>query len=279
MKNLIISLLFVVLSWMDITAQSYRGNVPDPFNLRQEIGGFRRDPAAPIMLTGTHCYMSGSQNATFPFVKKYVRNVNGVWTPPIKLLNGIYFQLNSEVGKVEELGRPQAIYVSPVSNTWRYLVANRTALVYREDFCPDGESGLYIKLTIKDVRLESEATNDRVMAWRCIVREEVSPSFFAYLLDKHDAEDEVWVEDGMLCAKDRIHEWYAGVTSIPQPKAINWHGTDSEMKKPVDAHLGDGRWGELTIDVTVPAGSEKSIWIVIGGSSISREGFFSLMKK
>ncbi len=277
MQHSIFLILFIFIGFLNLMAQPERST--DLSNLRKEIGGYRENLKVPIVVSGTHSYMCGSQNGTFPFVKKWIRDQNGVWAPPIKLLEGIYFQLNSAPGETYELWEPQAILVSPVSNTWHYRVAQGTAIVTREDFCPDGERGLYIKLTIEDIRSEEDATDDRVMGWRCLVREDVSPSFFADRLQQYDAEDHVWEKDGILCAKDRIQEWYAGVTSIPAPKYLNWEGTDTKMKKRVDEHLGNGRWGELIVDVKVPAGGKSSVWIVVGGTSISEEDFFLRMKR
>ena len=99
MKVFNLFLMVIVLSWLNVLGQSSKSGFDNPLNFREEINRHIKKPVAPIVVSGTHSYMCGEQDGTFPVWKKWIRDMNGIWAPPIKLLDGIYFQINSAPGK------------------------------------------------------------------------------------------------------------------------------------------------------------------------------------
>ena len=240
----------------------------------------RREVAA-----GTRAYAIGFQDGRFYANGWHITGeMGGVWTPPLKLVDGVWFGLDGE-------------WVGPATkftSGWgyaRYDLPDTAGLkVERTDFAPDGRRGTLFGLTISNpgaartAKLSVDAHSELMghYPWGF----STTPNASANIADKgsFDGQNLVFTDDGALPGAPEHH--YAalvGTAMTPDSGKIGdqfWgpqpghRCTGTETGAPAepkpsqcdDGPFGRGTGGELTYTLSLPAGGSKTVWLAVAGS-------------
>jgi hypothetical protein len=241
----------------------------------------RREVAA-----GTRAYAIGFEDGRFYANGWHITGeMGGVWTPPLKLVDGVWFGLDGQwVG-------PATKFTSGWGYT-RYALPDTAGLqVARTDFVPDGRRGALFGLTVTNPGAARTATL-RVDAHSELMGQYpwgftgVTPNASDNLPDKgsYDGRNLVFTDDGALPGAPEHH--YAAVVGTalrPDSGAIGdqfWGAqpghrcTGTEPGAPAepkpsqcdDGPFGRGTGGELTYTLSLPAGGSRTVWLAVAGS-------------
>jgi hypothetical protein len=99
---------------------------------------------------GTRAYEVGTEAGRYPAMGFHTRGeMGGIWAPPIKLLDGVWFGIDGEW-----LG-PAQRFTSGAGHVRMELPGPGGLTVRRTDFAPDGRRGVLIGLTLssRDARI------------------------------------------------------------------------------------------------------------------------------
>jgi hypothetical protein len=241
----------------------------------------RREVAA-----GTRAYSIGFEDGRFYANGWHITGeMGGVWTPPLKLVDGVWFGLDDHwVGPATKF-----------SSGWgytRYDLPTTAGLnVQRTDFVPDGRRGALFGLTISNpgaartAKLTVDAHSELMgqYPWGFTG---VTPNASDNIPDKgkYDGHRLVFTDDGALPGAPTHH--YAatvGTSLTPTTGAIGdqyWgpqpghRCTGTESGAPADPKpsqcddgpFGRGTGGQLTYQLSLPAGGTKTVWLAVAGS-------------
>jgi hypothetical protein len=241
----------------------------------------RREVAA-----GTRAYAIGFEDGRFYANGWHITGeMGGVWTPPLKLVDGVWFGLDDQwVGPATKF-----------SSGWgytRYDLPTTAGLgVQRTDFVPDGRRGALFGLTITNPGAARTATlkvnaHSELMGQYPWGFTGVTPNASDNIADKgsYDGRRLVFTDDGALPGAPTHH--YAAVvgTSLtprtgtignqfwgPQP---GHRCTGTETGAPAepkpsqcdDGPFGRGTGGQLTYSLSLPAHGTKTVWLGVAGS-------------
>jgi hypothetical protein len=241
----------------------------------------RREVAA-----GTRAYSIGFEDGRFYANGWHITGeMGGIWTPPLKLLDGVWFGLDGQwVGPATKF-----------SSGWgytRYDLPTTAGLgVQRTDFIPDGRRGALFGLRITNPGAARTATlsvdaHSELMGQYPWGFTGVTPNASDNLPDSgsYDGQNLVFTDNGALPGAP-VHHYAAlvGTSLTPTSGAIGgqfWgpqpghRCTGTEPGAPADPKpsacddgpFGRGTGGELTYSVSLPAGGAKTIWLGVAGS-------------
>ena len=230
--------------------------------------------------SGSRGYIVGTEAGRFPAMGWHIQGeMGGIWSPPIKLLDGLWFGVDGEW-----LG--EATRFTSGYGFVRMEVPGPDGLtVRRTDFLPDDKRGALIGLeltspTSRQVNLTVDAHSELMSAYPWGWTE---PSAL-----EHNLEDTVAYADGRLefreqgkppVANAETHDWAAVVGSRLTPTE---HATGEDFRGPQDpsqicppepwpetcddGQFGKGAGGQLNYDVTLEAGKPHTVWIAVAGS-------------
>ncbi len=251
-----------------------------------EVSVASRLPDRREVAAGTRAYSIGFEDGRFYANGWHITGeMGGVWTPPLKLVDGVWFGLDGH-------------WIGPAtrfSSGWgytRYQLPDTAGLkVQRTDFVPDGRRGALFGLTItnpgaaRTAKLSVDAHSELMgqYPWGFTG---VTPNASDNLPDKgrFDGRDLVFTDDGTLPGAPEHH--YAALvgTSLqpgsgtigdqfwgPQP---GHRCTGTEPGAPAepkpsqcdDGPFGRGTGGELTYSLSLPAGGSTTVWLAVAGS-------------
>lgn len=242
----------------------------------------RREVAA-----GTRAYSIGFEDGRFYANGWHITGeMGGIWTPPLKLLDGVWFGLDGQwVG-------PATKFTSGWGYTRFDLPETAGLTIKRTDFVPDGTRGALFGLTItnpgaaRTTKLSVDAHSELMgqFPWGF---SGLTPNASSNLPDKgsYDGKNLKFTDDGALPGTPAHH--YAALvgTSLkpdsgqighqfwgPQPGHVC---TGAEPGAPAapkpsqcdDGPFGRGTGGELTYTLSLPAGGSKTVWLAVAGSN------------
>jgi hypothetical protein len=241
----------------------------------------RREIAA-----GTRAYSVGFEDGRFYANGWHITGeMGGVWTPPLKLVDGVWFGLDDQwVG-------PATTFTSGWGYT-RYDLPDTAGLeVERTDFVPDGRRGALFGLKItnpgaaRTAKLSVDAHSE-LMGQYPWGFGGVTPNASDNLPDSgsFDGRHLVFTDNGALPGAPEHH--YAalvGTALAPDSGEIGdqfWgpqpghRCTGTEPGAPAepkpsqcdDGPFGRGTGGELTYTLSLPAGGSKTVWLGVAGS-------------
>jgi hypothetical protein len=241
----------------------------------------RREVAA-----GTRAYSVGFENGRFYANGWHITGeMGGIWTPPLKLLDGVWFGLDGQwVG-------PATRFSSGRGYTRFDLPSTAGLAVRRTDFVPDGRRGVLFGLTItnpgaaRTARLSVDAHSELMgqYPWGFTG---VTPNAQDNLPDRgrFDGHNLVFTDDGALPGAP-VHHYAAvvGTSMTPDSGMIGtrfWgpqpghRCTGTEPGAPADPKpsqcddgpFGAGTGGELTYTLSLPAGGSRTVWLGVAGS-------------
>ena len=240
-----------------------------------------------FVTTGTRAYEVGTEAGRYPAMGWHIRGeMGGIWSPPIKLLDGIWFGIDDEwIGPATE-------FTSGYGHVKMDLPDRNGLTVRRTDFVPDGKRAVLVGLrfaagnTAQSFTLKMDAHSELMSAypWGW-----TTPSQETFNL-----EDTATVEDGKLVFRERgkppaknalSHDWAAVVGSSLSPTGgntgLNYRGPqDPPVVCPLpdddppegppdrcdDTAFGEGKGGRLRYEVNIPAGGTKTVWFAVAGA-------------
>ena len=241
----------------------------------------RREVAA-----GTRAYSIGFEDGRFYANGWHITGeMGGVWTPPLKLLDGVWFGLDGNwIG-------PATKFSSGRGYTRFDLPDTAGLSVQRTDFVPDGRRGALFGLTItnpgagRTVTLSVDARSE-LMGQYPWGFSGVTPNASDNLPDEgsFDGQHLVFTDDGALPGAPE-HHYVALVGTAFKPDAgmigeqfwgpqPGHRCTGTEPGAPADPKpsacddgpFGRGTGGELTYTLFLPAGGSQTVWLAVAGS-------------
>ena len=241
--------------------------------------------------TGTRAYEVGTEAGRYPAMDFHTRGeMGGVWSPPIKLLDGLWF------GICDDWIGPAERFTSGYGHVKMDLPDQGGMTVTRTDFVPDGRRAVLVGLTFEagegdqNFTLKMDAHSELMGAYPW---GETNPSQTVFNLDDTVAAEGgklVFREQGTPPAANALpHDWAAVVGSSltptgsdtganfrgPQDPAVICpaSGPDAPPAPPRcdDTAYGKGKGGQLRYDVTVPANSTETVWFAVAGADYDGE--------
>ena len=227
--------------------------------------------------TGTRGYIVGTEAGRFPAMGWHIQGeMGGIWSPPIKLLDGLWFGIDEQwLGEADTFTSGYGFVQMDGIDAPEGLTVRRT------DFVPDGRRGALVGLEVtsqtdRQISLTVDAHSELMSAypWGW-----TTPSASAYNL-----EDTAAYADGRLAFREQgtppvdnaeAHDWAAVVGSQLTPTA---HATGEDFRGPQDpaeicppepcddGASGKGAGGQLSYDVALEAGQARTIWVAVAGS-------------
>jgi hypothetical protein len=212
--------------------------------------------------------------------------MGGVWTPPLKLVDGVWFGVGGDwVGQA-----------SKFSSGWgytRYTLPDADGLhLQRTDFAPDGRRAVLFGLQMTNPASTAKTTTVKVDAHSELMGaypwgfSGVTPNASDNLPDTGAFTGDAlrFTDDGALPGAP-VHHYAAlvaanqtpasgeaaasgGAYRGPQP-GNKCTGTENPAPAPSacdDGPFGKGTGGELRYGVTIPAGGTKTLWVAVAGS-------------
>ncbi|WP_199517339.1 hypothetical protein [Nucisporomicrobium flavum] len=228
-----------------------------------------------FVVTGDRMYEVGAEDGTYPGTGWHIRGeMGGFWTPPIKLLDGVWFGAN---GSWLRAGR----FTAGPGYTSMDLTGPGGLTVQRVDVVPDGARAALIGLRFPagagTVQLTVDAHSELLSAypWGFTAPGQGT----ANLADtgSFDGRSLVFRDRGTPPVPNaRPHDWAALVGSSLTPAG---HALGPGMRGPQggvvcgdpapavcdDGPDGRGTGGRLTYDVAV-GGSARTVWFAVAGS-------------
>lgn len=234
--------------------------------------------------TGDRAYEVGTEAGRYPAMGFHTRGeMGGVWSPPIKLLDGLWFGIDDEwIG-------PATKFTSGYGHVKMNLPGRDGLKVGRTDFVPDGKRAVLVglKFTAGDAdqsfALKMDAHSELMGAYPW---GETTPSQTDFNLN-----DSVAVEGGKLVFREKgrpasnaePHDWAAVVGSTRTPTGSDtgpdFRGPQDDPEAVIcppspevapercdDTAYGKGKGGQLRYHVNVPAGATRTVWFAVSGS-------------
>ncbi|MCW2848318.1 MAG: hypothetical protein JWR90_2292 [Marmoricola sp.] len=262
-----------------------RGSSPGPTTrlaTSRELSTSTRLADRRSLVTADRFWEMGAQDGSYPATGFHTRGeMGGFWTPPIKLLDGIWFRAGGDW-----LGSRS------YTSGWGYqrmdLGTHGGVRITRTDFAPDGLRAGLVGLRLESSRattlklaVDAHSELMKVYPWG-----ETTPSQTAYNL-----QDTGSVSGGDLVFRERgrppvahaeAHDYAAVVGSrlTPTGSALGpgHRGPQGNVRCPAsgpntptqpdrcdDTAYGRGTGGQLQYDVTVPKGG-RTVWFTVAGS-------------
>ena len=248
-----------------------------------------------FVTTGDRAYEVGTEAGRYPAMGFHTRGeMGGVWSPPIKLLDGLWFGVGDQwIG-------PATRFTSGYGHVKMQLPGRNGMKITRTDFVPDGRRSVLVGLTFaagdsnRNFTLKMDAHSELMGAYPW---GETTPSQTTF-----NKQDGVSVQNGKLVFRERKdmqdipnalpHDWAAVVGSKLTPTATK---TSAETGKPYrgpqgnvicpasgpdappapelcdDTAYGKGAGGQLRYGVHVDAEDTKTVWFAVSGADFDGE--------
>src|SRR5580693_906335 len=233
---------------------------------------------------GDRAYELGTEDGRYPAMGFHTRGeMGGIWTPPIKLLDGIWFGINGQwIG-------PATRFSSGFGYVQMALPTTGGVQLTRTDFAPDGHRAVEFGLTLTagsqaaNVNVNVDAHSELMSAYPWGFTTPDQTTFNLPDKASFNGKQLVFTETGTPpVANASPHDWAAivGATGLtpasgqtgtafrgPQdPPVVCPVGSQPDKFRCDDTAYGKGAGGELTYPVSVPAGTSRTIWFTVAGS-------------
>ena len=207
--------------------------------------------------------------------------MGGVWSPPIKLVDGVWF------GVEDEWIGPATRFRSGWGYTEMTLPQTSGLSLTRTDFAPDGRRAALFGLHVRNPGGSQRTVNLKVDAHSELIGaypwgfDAVVPNARDNLPDTaaFNGDALVFREQGKLPhANAEVHDWAALVGSNREPvsgvvgethrgdQGDNVCTAEEPPSQCDDGPFGAGKGGQLRYRLTIPAGATRTLWIAAAGS-------------
>ena len=247
--------------------------------------GVPEGPASPVIsattklslrryvAAGTGAYVVGAENGTFPPIGWHTTGqMGGVWAPPTKLLDGLWFSVGGhwlDAAAKYTTGPGFARLSFPVTGGLRPTLT---------EFAPDGQPTVLFGLTLTPV--SGKATTASVAA---DAHSQVSAAYpwgsTKPTFDSFNHQNTVSASGGVIQFRQESRPWYAEVGASPQPATVRtgtgfWGPTPASQQTVFGTK---GRGGQLTWNLSIPAGGQ-TLWLGVAGSHTGAPPAVSALK-
>jgi hypothetical protein len=206
--------------------------------------------------------------------------MGGVWTPPLKLVDGVWFGVNGQ-------------WIGPATrfrSGWGYaemdLPTTAGVELQRTDFAPDGGRAVLFGLQMhnpgdaRTVTIRVDAHSELLGAYPWGFSG-VTPNASDNLADtaSFDGNALVFREQGKLPHPNaKTHDWAALVAANRDPSAgetgaghrgdqgDNVCSAEEPPSQCDDGPFGKGQGGQLRYRISLPAGGTQTLWVAVAGS-------------
>lgn len=216
---------------------------------------------------GDQAYVIGAEDGTFPPMGWHIRGeMGGVWTHPIKLLDGYWFAIDGSWLP------PAERYTTGLGYAQIDFPAVTDLKVTKTEFAVDGSPAVLIKLSI-----QNQKTTARSFALTMDVRSELM-SAYPWGWTMPNAKTANGKDTGSFAAstltfKETGKPWSALVKSDTAPASGTagdaFWGPVAAAQQADYLENGNGTGGELKWSITLNASESKSLWIAVAGSATS----------
>jgi hypothetical protein len=214
-----------------------------------------------FVAAGTRAYVVGAEDGTFPPIGWHITGqMGGVWAPPIKLLDGVWFGVGGNWldGATSYTSGPGMVRLTfPATNGLQPTLT---------EFAPDGLPTVLFGLTL--VPTDGKATTASVVA---DAHSQVAAAYpwsgTTPTFDQFNNPNTVSAARGVLAFSQQQTSWHAEIGASPSPSKIGtgpgfWGPTPADQQA---AFGSKGRGGELSWSLPVPA-SGRTLWLGVAGS-------------
>src|SRR2546421_10688672 len=233
---------------------------------------------------GDRAYDLGSEDGRYPAMGFHTRGeMGGIWTPPIKLLDGIWFGINGQwIGPATSFtsGFGYAQMALPTTGTNRLNIT-------RTDFAPDGRRAVEFGLTLTasnsaPFELNVDAHSELMSAYPWGFTTPDQTQFNLPDTAAFNGNQLVCQEVGTPpVANATPHAWAAvvGATGLtpasgttgsafrgPQDPPVICPASGPDMFRCDDTGFGKGVGGELTYNLKLHAKTSMTVWFTVAGS-------------
>lgn len=238
------------------------------------------------VVVGDRLYSTWTEDGLYPAMGFHTRGeMGGIWSPPVKLLDGLWFGIDGAWLGDDVAARR---FASGWGYTRTEYAPSDGVRVHRTDVVPDGPRAGLVALTLHsaDARRVTVTMNAHSELMATYPWGETNPSQSAV-----NAQDTGSVRDRALVFRERTgaghplgaHDWAAVVGSRrtptgtalgpdfrgPQDPAVICPASGDDREQPRrcdDTEYGQGTGGELRYRVALPAGRAVTVWFAVGGS-------------
>jgi glycogen debranching enzyme len=232
---------------------------------------------------GDRAYEFGSEDGRYPAMGFHTRGeMGGIWTPPIKLLDGIWFGIDGQwIG-------PATSFTSGFGFVQMDVPGVHGLTITRTDFVPDGRRAVEIGLTFTasnsaPFELDVDAHSELMSAYPWGFTTPDQTTFNLPDTTAFNGNQLVFQENGTPpVANATPHSWAAivGATGLtpstgttgsafrgPQdPPVICPVGSQPDLFRCDDTAYGKGTGGELTYNLQLHAKTSTTVWFTVAGS-------------
>ena len=238
-----------------------------------EAGGVPQGSASPVIsattdlslrryvAAGTGAYVIGAEDGTFPPIGWHITGqMGGVWAPPTKLLDGLWFSVGGQWldSAAKYTTGPGFVRLSfPVTGGLQPTLT---------EFAPDGQPTALFGLTLTPVNGQATTASIAADAHSQVAAAypwtSTTPTF-----DSYNHQNTVSASGGIIQFGQESRPWYAEVGANPQPATVRtgagFWGPTPASQQTVFGTKGQG--GELAWNLSIPAAG-KTLWVGVAGS-------------
>ena len=248
-----------------------------------ELTTTTRLPDRRSVVVGDRFYSVSTEDGLYPATGWHtLGEMGGFWTPPLKLLDGVWFGLGGQW-----LGKQAKAESFTAGHGYTRIGYDAGGVrVERTDVSPDGVRAGLIGLTLtspqaRTVRLDVDAHSELTTAfpWGW-----TTPDQHAYNLPDTGAYENgalVFREQGTPDVPNAAEHDYAALVQAnltpvahrlgagfrgPQDPPVICPSTGTTPDKCDDTDFGKGTGGQLSYDVQLPKGKATTVWLAVAGS-------------
>jgi glycogen debranching enzyme len=228
-------------------------------------------PDKPYIAAGDKSYIVGNQDGSFPDIGGHVQGeMGGFWTQPIKLLDGIWLEIEEAGGRKVILDKASEFVNYPQGNKFIFREALSNMDVERFQFCPQNKRGMVITYSFMN-----KSETERDLDIHFIMKTDLSPVWFSRENNIIDASDSIiWdKENSVLCGIDTKNPWFAicGSTEPAEEYTVN-----EEAAPPTK---GLGKAAGIKYKIRIKPGETIKQTFIVSGSDESFESALAVYKE
>lgn len=158
----------------------------------------------PYVVAGRKTYLIGTQDGRFPDMGGHIQHeMGGLWSHPIKVLDGFWLGIGTEPDNVEWLPRAEAFHTTPLAAKHVYRMSGGRR-VDQETWAPHKEEGLVISYRFQHFDAHPDTKGSRTLPVVMLFRTDLQGVWLSDRLGWKDGQDLAYhhPDEGFVHAKD-----------------------------------------------------------------------------